>query len=39
MIKQAIVITGVSSGFGALTARELAKAGHAVYAGTPATRP
>jgi NAD(P)-dependent dehydrogenase (short-subunit alcohol dehydrogenase family) len=28
-----IVITGASSGFGALTARELAKAGHTVYAG------
>ena len=28
-----IVITGASSGFGALTARALAKAGHTVYAG------
>jgi NAD(P)-dependent dehydrogenase (short-subunit alcohol dehydrogenase family) len=27
-----IVITGASSGFGALTARALAKAGHTVYA-------
>ena len=27
-----IVITGVSSGLGALTARALAKAGHTVYA-------
>jgi NAD(P)-dependent dehydrogenase (short-subunit alcohol dehydrogenase family) len=32
MMKQVIVITGASSGFGALTARELAKAGHTVYA-------
>ncbi|NTG46200.1 SDR family oxidoreductase [Agrobacterium rhizogenes] len=33
MSKQVIVITGASSGFGALTARALAKAGHTVYAG------
>ncbi|MBB3451782.1 NAD(P)-dependent dehydrogenase (short-subunit alcohol dehydrogenase family) [Rhizobium sp. BK313] len=32
MSKQVIVITGASSGFGALTARALAKAGHTVYA-------
>jgi NAD(P)-dependent dehydrogenase (short-subunit alcohol dehydrogenase family) len=32
MSKQVIVITGASSGFGALTARTLAKAGHTVYA-------
>jgi NAD(P)-dependent dehydrogenase (short-subunit alcohol dehydrogenase family) len=32
-MKSVIVITGASSGFGALTARELAKAGHTVYAG------
>jgi len=32
-VKYVIVITGASSGFGALTARALAKAGHTVYAG------
>ncbi|WP_413731370.1 SDR family oxidoreductase [Sodalis sp. RH20] len=32
-MKHAIVITGASSGFGALTARALAAAGHTVYAG------
>jgi NAD(P)-dependent dehydrogenase (short-subunit alcohol dehydrogenase family) len=32
-MKNIIVITGASSGFGALTARALAHAGHAVYAG------
>lgn len=37
MPKQVIVITGASSGFGALTARALAKAGHTVYAGIRAT--
>src|SRR3977135_1833015 len=31
-MKQVIVITGASSGFGALTARALVKAGHIVYA-------
>jgi NAD(P)-dependent dehydrogenase (short-subunit alcohol dehydrogenase family) len=31
-MKQVIVVTGASSGFGALTARELANAGHIVYA-------
>jgi len=32
-MNQVIVITGASSGFGALTARALARAGHTVYAG------
>jgi NAD(P)-dependent dehydrogenase (short-subunit alcohol dehydrogenase family) len=32
-MKSVIVITGASSGFGALAARALAKAGHTVYAG------
>lgn len=32
-MKQVIVITGASSGFGALSARALADAGHIVYAG------
>ncbi|MGV1789624.1 SDR family oxidoreductase [Rhizobium sp. A37_96] len=38
MSKQVIVISGASSGFGALTARALAKAGHTVYAGIRETR-
>ncbi|MDB5554058.1 MAG: short-chain oxidoreductase protein [Rhizobium sp.] len=38
MSKQIIVITGASSGFGALTARALARAGHTVYAGMRATQ-
>ncbi|HKS54505.1 MAG TPA: SDR family oxidoreductase [Steroidobacteraceae bacterium] len=36
-MKQVIVITGASSGFGALTARALARGGHTVYAGMRAT--
>ncbi|MBR0642289.1 SDR family oxidoreductase [Plastoroseomonas hellenica] len=32
-MQQVIVVTGASSGFGALTARALADAGHIVYAG------
>src|SRR5438477_6819593 len=32
-MNQVIVITGASSGFGALSARALARAGHTVYAG------
>ncbi|RKD70853.1 NADP-dependent 3-hydroxy acid dehydrogenase YdfG [Rhizobium sp. WW_1] len=38
MSKQVIVITGASSGFGALTARALAKAGHTVYSGIRETK-
>jgi NAD(P)-dependent dehydrogenase (short-subunit alcohol dehydrogenase family) len=37
VMKQVIVITGASSGFGALTARALADAGHIVYASMRAT--
>ena len=36
-MKQVIVITGASSGFGALAARRLTDAGHTVYAGMRAT--
>jgi NAD(P)-dependent dehydrogenase (short-subunit alcohol dehydrogenase family) len=32
-VNQVIVVTGASSGFGALTARALADGGHNVYAG------
>jgi NADP-dependent 3-hydroxy acid dehydrogenase YdfG len=31
-MQKIVVITGASSGFGALSARALAKAGHCVYA-------
>jgi len=37
-MKNVIVITGASSGFGALTARALAKAGHIVYASMRETK-
>jgi NADP-dependent 3-hydroxy acid dehydrogenase YdfG len=37
-MKNIIVITGASSGFGALTARALAKAGHTVYASMRETK-
>ena len=37
-MKNIIVITGASSGFGALTARALAKAGHIVYASMRETK-
>src|SRR5438477_5793223 len=37
-MKNIIVITGASSGFGALTARALAKAGHTVYASIRETK-
>ncbi len=37
-MKEIIIITGASSGFGALTARALAKAGHTVYASMRETK-
>lgn len=37
-MKSVIVITGASSGFGALTARALADAGHTVYASMRGTQ-
>lgn len=37
-MKQVILITGASSGFGALTARSLAHAGHTVYASMRGTK-
>lgn len=37
-MKQVIIITGASSGFGALTARALARAGHTVYASMRETQ-
>lgn len=36
-MSKTIIITGASSGFGAMTARELANAGHTVYAGIRGT--
>jgi len=37
-VKNVIVVTGASSGFGALTARALARAGHTVYASMRETK-
>jgi NAD(P)-dependent dehydrogenase (short-subunit alcohol dehydrogenase family) len=37
-MKQVLVITGASSGFGELTAHELAMAGHIVYASMRETK-
>ena len=37
-MRQVIVITGASSGFGELTAHALAKAGHIVYASMRETK-
>ena len=38
MTKHVILVTGASSGFGLMTARALAEAGHIVYASMRETR-
>jgi NAD(P)-dependent dehydrogenase (short-subunit alcohol dehydrogenase family) len=38
IVKKIIVITGASSGFGALAARALARAGHTVYVSMRETK-
>ena len=36
-MSRTIIVTGASNGFGAMTVRHLADAGHTVYAGMRAT--